>query len=106
MFLYLKNLKAISHDICPVTKPLKNYIYTIVVFLIQSQRHIYAALHFKMPQTDFSAGLACHRALLTYPLQWSVSDNFALHCQLEKNNNQNILPSKFLAAPMLKANDV
>lgn len=64
-------------------------------------------LHFKMPSTDFSTGLVCHSTLLTYPLRYSISENFALHCQLENNNNnQNSLPSKFLAAPMLKANDV
>lgn len=104
VFLYLNNLKLSSH-ICPANKALqKNVLFSP----IPSQKHIYAALHFKTSTIDFSTGLACHSALLTYPLQYSISDNFALHCQLEKknNNNQSSLPSKFLAAPTLKANDV
>lgn len=59
-----------------------------------------------MQWIDFSTGLACHSILLTYLLMYSALDNFALHHQLEKNNNQNSLPSKLLAAPALKANDV
>lgn len=61
-----------------------------------------------MLSIDFSAELACHSALLTYSAQYSISDNFALHCQLGKknSNNENSLPSKFLAAPTLKGNDV
>ena len=76
---------------------------------IQPQENIYAALHFKMLSIDFSTELACHSALLTYPVQYSISDNFTLHCQLgekKNNNNENSLPSKFLAAPTLKGNDV
>lgn len=37
-----------------------------------------------MLSIDSSTELACHSALLTYPVQYSVSDNFALRCQLGK----------------------
>lgn len=63
-----------------------------------------------MHSIDFSMGLACHSTLLTYTLQYSLSDIFALHHQLEKKKLNKItrrvfLPSSLLP-PMLKANDV